>query len=152
MARQQLGLALVADRRDVLAGSRPRAPHRSSGASSGRPRTARGRRPGRRASPVSRRATLEEKLVRTTRWGWAAISSVRLSRTSASEPEVPGDSTLVLSHRIASTPSLPSASSAVDVGARADQGRRIELPVAGVQHACRSRCRAPARWRRGSSG
>ena len=59
------------------------------------------------------RATLEEKLVSTTRFGWSAISPFRLSRTSASEPEVPGESTLVLSHRIASTPSLPRASSAV---------------------------------------
>ena len=61
---------------------------------------------------VSMRATLEAKLVRTTRWGWSAINLVRLSRTSASEPEVPGDSTLVLSHRMASTPSLPNVSSA----------------------------------------
>ena len=51
-------------------------------------------------------------MVSTTRLGWRAISSVRLSRTSASEPEVPGERALVLSPMMASTPRLPASSRA----------------------------------------
>ena len=59
---------------------------------------------------LSSRAMFEAKVVRATLPGCRAISSTRLSRTSASEPEVPGLSTLVLSPIIASTPPLPKAS------------------------------------------
>ena len=61
------------------------------------------------------------------------MSLVRLSRTSASEPDVPGDSTLVLSQMIASTPLLAQRLQCRLVGPLADQRRRVELPVAGVQ-------------------
>ena len=57
---------------------------------------------------------LEAKVVMRTRFGWRPISSIRLSRTSASEPEVPGFRMLVESATIASTPSWPKASSSSD--------------------------------------
>ena len=132
VARHQLDLALVADRRDVLqvAAVARRIEHPAHRAADHEQLAAGG---GPAIIADSMRATLEEKLVSTTRLGWPAISPVRLSRTSASEPEVPGESTLVLSHKIASTPSLPSGFQRRLVGPLADQRRRVELPVAGME-------------------
>ena len=61
------------------------------------------------------------------------ISSVRLSRTSASEPASPSTKTLVESQTMASTPSSPSRRMASSSVTRAEQRIGIDLPVAGVQ-------------------
>ena len=62
------------------AGSRPRAPPRASGASSGRPRTARGRRRCAASIAVSSRATLEAKVVSDDAVGLCARSARSGSR------------------------------------------------------------------------
>ena len=71
-------------------------------------------RPAARAASaiVSTRATLLAKQVTATRPCRLRTSPAIERRTSASEPEWPSTSALVLSHTIASTPASPSACSA----------------------------------------
>ena len=61
--------------------------------------------------------------------------SSSVSRTSASEPDSPGTSTLVESQTIASTPSSPARISAASSVVGADQRVGVELPVAGMHDA-----------------
>src|SRR6185312_3964612 len=74
-----------------------------------------------------RRATLEAKVVTATRPLAALTSLVMVAATSVSEGERPSRTALVESPTSASTP-------ASFVGRQADDRRRIDLPVAGMQH------------------
>ena len=73
----------------------------------------------------------EAKVVSTTRFSSVPISACRLSRTSASDPDVPGLRMLVESAIIASTPSRPNASrSSVAVsGPTRGAGSSFQSPV-----------------------
>ena len=150
LARQQVGFALIADRRDVLqvadlARRIDHPPHRAADHDSARPAA----RPRSIASPSAPR----------WRRSWSARpgSAARRSAWSGSRAPRPRSptcraKTLVLSHMIASTPSLPELRERRLIGPRAHQRRRVELPVAGVQQPRRAASRSPARWHRGSSG
>src|ERR687898_818159 len=80
---------------------------------------------------VSRRAILDAKVVSTTRFCSPPTSACKLSRTSASEPDVPGLRMLVESATMASTPSRPKASrSSVAVsGPISGAGSSFQSPV-----------------------
>ena len=71
---------------------------------------------------LSTRATLLAKHVTAIRPSSDAIRSRKLSRTSASEPDVPSTIALVLSHTMASTPSSPN---------RAKAASSVGLPISG---------------------
>ena len=140
LARQRLGLALVADRRHVLQVADARARPRSSAASSGRRRTARGPPPGAASIADSSRAMLEAKVVSTTRLGCSrdqlgqALAHLGLGARGAR-----ARARWCCRRPCASTPSRPSASRPALSVRAPDHRRRVELPVAGVQHAAERR-------------
>ena len=78
-------------------------------------------------------------MVTTTRPGAAAISSVRLSPTSASEREMPSRMALVESPISARHALLAEARAARSSVGSLEERRRVELPVAGVQHGAERR-------------
>ena len=119
-----------ARRRDSRSRARPapRAPWR------GRPPRPRGRRPSRHRRRPCSRATLEAKVVTATRPLAAFTSSAMVLATSASEGERPSRTALVESPISASTPASPSSRSRRSSVGAPDDRRRIDLPVAGVQH------------------
>ena len=100
-----------------------------------RPTTTSSRPAARAAFATERmRATLEAKVVTATRWRRLADEAGRASpRRRPPTASTPSRMALVESQTSASTPSSPSAlSRASSVGALVN-GRRVELPVAGVE-------------------
>ena len=87
------------------------------------------------ASATARmRATLEAKVVTTTRPVAFPMISRRVFATSASEGLMPSRKILVESQTSASTPSPPISARRFCIGLLADPRRRIDFPIAGMQN------------------
>ena len=80
---------------------------------------------------VSNRATFEAKHATATRLSYLPTNSIKFSRTSPSEPDIPGTNTFVRSQTIARTPSSPTSAnfcSSVDRPTKGS-GSNFQSPV-----------------------